>query len=208
MDWRVWIAFVGASLLMGLVPGPGVASIVGFAISSGRRTALASVAGMALGNAAAMTLSLAGVGAILAASALAFSILKWLGAAYLIALGLIVLAKSARGAAGLNVAARAPITPRTAFLSNLTIGVFHPKTIVFFVAFAPQFISPNGSYPLQAAMLIATFTAVVGLTDATYAVLASRAANLLRRPVMQRWFSRAGGGTLILAGVATAAAQK
>ena len=72
MDWRVWIGFVTASALIGLAPGPGVMSIVGYALSSGRRVALASVAGIALGNGIAMTLSLAGVGALLAASALAF----------------------------------------------------------------------------------------------------------------------------------------
>jgi threonine/homoserine/homoserine lactone efflux protein len=77
----LWLAFAAASLVMALIPGPGVASIVGFALSSGQRTALASVAGMAVGNATAMTISLAGAGAILASSALGFTILKWLGAA-------------------------------------------------------------------------------------------------------------------------------
>lgn len=208
MDWTVWVAFVGASALMGIVPGPGVASIVGFALSSGHRTALASVAGMAVGNAAAMTLSLAGVGAILSASALAFTLLKWLGAGYLVALGSIALLKSSRVSSAVDAATLQPISPKTAFWSNVTIGVFHPKTIVFFVAFAPQFISPTGNYPLQAGCLILTFTCVVALTDGTYALLAGRAANLLRRPGAQRWFERAGGGVLILAGVATAAARK
>lgn len=208
MDWPIWMAFVGASALIGIVPGPGVASIVGFALSSGWRTALASVAGLALGNAAAMTLSLAGVGALLSASALAFAVLKWLGAGYLIALGVWALVKSSRAGAAADEAAKPPITARTAFLSNVTIGVFHPKTIVFFVAFAPQFISPSGDYLLQAGILIATFTTVVALTDAAYAVSAARAANLLRRPAARRWMERAGGGVLILSGVATAAARR
>ena len=68
MSWHTWMTFVLASALMGVIPGPGVTSIVGYAIGSGRRTALASVAGMAVGNAVAITLSLAGVGALLAAS--------------------------------------------------------------------------------------------------------------------------------------------
>lgn len=206
MDWPVWIAFIGASALIGIVPGPGVASIVGFALSSGRRTAMAGVAGMAVGNAAAMTLSLAGVGALLSASALAFAVLKWLGAGYLIALGVFALVKSSRAAA--DAPAEPPIAARTAFLSNVTIGVFHPKTIVFFVAFAPQFISPGGDYLLQAGILILTFTAVVALTDAAYAASAARAANLFRRPAVRRWLERAGGGVLILSGIATAAARK
>ena len=70
MTFSVWFAFAAASVVMGLIPGPGVAAIVGYALGSGRKTALASVAGMTVGNAIAMTLSLVGIGALLAASAL------------------------------------------------------------------------------------------------------------------------------------------
>ncbi|HEV7385412.1 MAG TPA: LysE family transporter [Phenylobacterium sp.] len=97
MHLSAWIAFVVASAAMGLIPGPGVTSIVGYALSSGRRTALASVAGMALGNALCMTVSLAGAGALLATSALAFTVLKWAGALYLIGLGLLAIARSRAG---------------------------------------------------------------------------------------------------------------
>jgi threonine/homoserine/homoserine lactone efflux protein len=90
MNSGLWLGFVAASIIMGLIPGPGVISIIGYAISSGKKTALSSVAGMAVGNMCAMTLSLAGVGALLAASAIAFAILKWLGALYLIILGILV----------------------------------------------------------------------------------------------------------------------
>jgi len=85
---HAWLAFVGASLLIGLIPGPGVISIVGYAINSGRTTALAAVAGMVVGNTIAMSLSLIGVGTVLAASPIAFGIIKWLGALYLIGVGL------------------------------------------------------------------------------------------------------------------------
>ena len=207
MHLSTWLAFVAAALVMGLIPGPGVTSIVGYALSSGRRTALASVAGIALGNTVCMSLSLAGAGAVLAASALAFTVLKWAGALYLIALGVAAIARARRG---LDAEAPpvAPITPRTAFLGNLAVGVFHPKTIVFFVAFAPQFIRPGASYVGQAAILIATFTAVVGTTDTLYALAASRAAHLLKSPRATLWSRRAGGGVLIAAGVATAAASR
>jgi threonine/homoserine/homoserine lactone efflux protein len=207
MHWTTWLAFALASAVMGLIPGPGVTSIVGYALSSGRRTALASVAGMALGNALCMTVSLAGAGAVLAASALAFSVLKWAGALYLIGLGVLAILRSGRG---LDTAAPSvrPISARTAFLGNLAVGTFHPKTIVFFVAFAPQFIGADASYPLQAAILIATFTAVVGLTDTVYALAAARAGRLLKSRRATVWSRRAGGGVLIAAGVATAAASR
>jgi threonine/homoserine/homoserine lactone efflux protein len=205
MHPTTWLAFALASAAMGLIPGPGVTSIVGYALSSGRRTALASVAGLALGNVAAMTVSLAGAGAVLAASALAFTVLKWAGALYLIGLGTFTILKSRAQAE--SVATMAPITPRAAFWSNVAIGTFHPKTIVFFVAFAPQFIRPDASYVLQAAILIATFAGVVGASDTAYALAASRAAGLLRRPRTLLWSKRAGGGVLIAAGVATAASR-
>ena len=206
MHWSVWLGFVAAAALIGVTPGPAVTSIVGYALSSGRRTALASVAGMAMGSVIAMSLSLAGVGAVLRASSLAFMILKWTGAAYLIGLGVFTLA-TARGKPAAEAPPPRPIRPRAAFLSNLALGAFHPKTIVFFVAFAPQFISPRGDYLTQAAILVATFAAVVGTTDTAYALVASHASALLRKPAAMLWSKRAGGGVLIAAGVATAAAR-
>ena len=206
MHLATWLAFALAAAVMGLIPGPGVTSIVGYALSSGRRTALASVVGIAIGNTICMSVSMAGAGAVLAASARAFTILKWAGALYLIALGVLAISRSRRGLA--TEARSAPITPRTAFLSNVALGVFHPKTIVFFAAFAPQFISPHAPYAPQAAILIATYTAVVGATDTAYALAAARAANVLRSPRAALWSRRAGGGVLIAAGLATAATSR
>jgi threonine/homoserine/homoserine lactone efflux protein len=207
MHLSTWLAFALACAAVGLIPGPGVTSIVGYALSSGRRTALASVAGMALGNVVAMSLSLAGAGALLAASALAFSVLKWAGAVYLIGLGVLAIARSRQGL-GAEAAPRAPIGPRSAFLGNVAVGTFHPKTIVFFVAFAPRFIRPDVNYAGQAGILIATFAIVVGTTDTLYALAAARASHLLRSPRATLWSRRAGGGVLIAAGVATAAASR
>ncbi|HEY0435477.1 MAG TPA: LysE family translocator, partial [Phenylobacterium sp.] len=198
MHLATWLAFALAAFLMGVTPGPGVTSIVGYALSSGRRTALASVAGMALGNALAMSLSLAGVGAVLAASALAFAVLKWAGALYLIGLGVLAIARARRG---LDAApGPKPISPRAAFLGNLAVGTFHPKTIVFFVAFAPQFIRPDAGYLGQAAILVATFTGLAAATDTAYALAAARAGRWLTRPAAMVWARRTGGGVLIAAG--------
>jgi threonine/homoserine/homoserine lactone efflux protein len=207
MHPSAWLAFALAAAVMGLIPGPGVTSIVGYALTSGRRTALASVGGIAIGNTICMTVSMAGAGAVLAASAMAFAILKWAGALYLIGLGVLTVARSGRELAA-DAAPRLPITPRAAFLGNLALGVFHPKTIVFFAAFAPQFISPQAAYVTQAAILIATYTVVVGTTDTAYAPAASRASHLLRSRRAALWSRRAGGGVLIAAGVATAAASR
>lgn len=206
MALQTWYAFALASALMGLIPGPGVTSIVGYALSSGRRTALASVAGIAVGNLAAMSLSLAGAGAVLASSAAAFAALKWVGAVYLIALGVLTLVRSRTRTA--EDPGRRVIPPRVAFWSNVAVGTFHPKTIVFFVAFAPQFIAASASYMQQATILVVTFGLVVGATDTIYALTASELRGLLRSPVALLWSKRAGGGVLIAAGVATVAVRR
>lgn len=206
MDLHLWLAFAAASLLMAIIPGPGVASIVGFAFSSGRRAALASVAGMAVGNAVAISLSLAGAGAVLAASALAFTILKWLGAAYLIGIGLWAIWRSS--AARAMPMARPIVGLRTAFFANVLVGTFHPKTILFFVAFASQFVSPDRPFLPQATLLVATFTAIAAVTDTLYALAAARASGLLHRPRLRCWAQRAGGSMLVAAGVATAALRR
>jgi len=198
-----WLAFTAASFVMGLIPGPGVTMIVGYALAAGRRAALFSVAGAALGNLTAMTLSLAGVGALLAASALAFAVLKWLGAAYLIALGLLTIGKTLDRSAPPAPA----VQPRTSFLGAFAVTALNPKTIVFFVAFAPQFISASAPYMSQAAILTATFVILVAATDAGYALLASSFAPVMRSPRVRRWAERAGGGALVGAGLATAAAR-
>lgn len=206
MDLNLWLMFVGASLVMAIIPGPGVASIIGFAFSSGRRTALASVAGMAVGNALAITLSLAGAGAVLATSAIAFTVLKWVGALYLITIGLMAIIRSS-DRSGDGVPGKA-ISARMAFLTNIAVGTFHPKTILFFMAFASQFIRADAPYLLQAGIIVATFTLVAAATDTLYALTASRASGLIERPRIRRWAQRAGGGAVMSAGIAMAAMRR
>lgn len=205
MELDLWLAFAAACFVIAIVPGPGVAAILGFAFNSGQRVALAAVAGMAVGNAIAMSLSLAGAGAILASSALAYTILKWLGAAYLVALGLLAIRRSGRMVD--RASPRPPVGARTAFLSTVAVGTFHPKTILFFVAFAAQFIRPEEAFLPQAVLLVATFTGIAAATDTAYAVLGSRGAALLNSS-FRAWGARAGGGVLIAAGIATAAMRR
>ncbi|WP_294296765.1 LysE family translocator [uncultured Sphingomonas sp.] len=206
IDLHLWLAFALASLIMALIPGPGVASIIGFALSSGRRTALASVAGMAVGNLVAMTVSLAGAGAILETSALAFIILKWAGAIYLIVIGALAILRSR--ASDTDDATRRPVSARAAFLTNVVVGTFHPKTILFFIAFATQFIRPDAAYVPQAALLIATYVLIAATTDTLYALTASTASGMIRRPGVRKWTQRAGGGAVMTAGLAMAAMRR
>lgn len=206
MDIELWLGLLAASAVLAIIPGPGVASIVGFAFSSGRRTALASVVGMAVGNAIAITVSLAGAAAILASSAIAFTILKWLGALYLVTIGLLAIIKSGNPTPGETP--QAAISPRTAFITNVAVGTFHPKTILFFVAFASQFIRADQPYLLQAAIVTATFTLVAATTDTIYALMASQASGLIRQPGVRKWSQRAGGGTVMAAGIVMATMRR
>lgn len=203
MDWTLWAGFVAASLIVGLLPGPGVTSIVGYALTAGMRTALASVIGATVGNAIAMTMSLVGIGVLLAQSPTAFLILKWVGGGYLVVMGVMGIIRAKRGSLGPDGAART-IAPSTAFWGTVAITAVNPKTIIFFVAFTPQFISPAYAYWPQAGLLLATFCAVVTLSDGFYAVAASWAAGFLKGPEVQLWSQRVGGVVLIAAGLLTA----
>lgn len=205
MDLQHWAAFALACLLLAIVPGPGVATILAFAIGSGRRVALTSVGGMALGNLVAISASLAGAGAILAASAQAFTVLKWIGALYLVAMGVLAIRRAGRRADAISPS---HVGARAAFLTTAAVGIFHPKTILFFMAFASQFVVKESPFLLQAAIMAATFTGIAAITDTLYAILGSRAARMMRSARARRWAGRTGGGVLILAGAATAAMRR
>jgi threonine/homoserine/homoserine lactone efflux protein len=203
VDFQIWLTFALASLVIAIIPGPGVASIIGFAISSSRNVALASVLGMAVGNMLAVSLSLAGAAAVLAASALAFSVLKWLGAGYLIGTGVLMIVRSRK--AHLSLMGSSVFSSRRAFLTTLVVGTLHPKTILFFVAFSSQFIRPAAPYLPQAVILVLTFTLIAAATDTLYALTASRGAQLLTSEGANKWSQRAGGGVLVTAGLAMVA---
>ena len=205
MDWTLWAGFVVASLIVGLLPGPGVTSIVGYALTAGTRTALASVVGATVGNAVAMTLSLLGVGILIERWPAAFLIIKWAGSAYLVGMGLYAIV-TARPAAAEEGEAAATVRPSTAFWGTVAVTAINPKTIIFFVAFTPQFVSPHHEYWTQAGVLLATFCAVVTLSDGFYAVAAGWVAGFLKGPKVHLWSKRVGGAVLMAAGLFTATA--
>ncbi len=162
---------------------------------------------MATGNAITMVICLFGVGALLATSALALAIIKWIGAIYLITLGVRTITQARVTDAGEQPQQARHISARTAFTSTVTIGISHPKTIVFFVAFVPQFIDASRPYVPQAASLIVIFCTVVAATDTAYALAASKLGRTLRKRRTILWAQRAGGGVLISAGMAAAASH-
>ena len=205
IDLRHWLAFVAASLLIAILPGPGVANIVGHAVNSGRRTAFAAIVGAVVGNLTAMGLSLAGVGTLLAEYPSAHRLIGLAGAAYLMVLGLVGILRSGGPAtAAGHVAPAAIIPPRAAFAGSVAVSALNPKSMVFFVAFAPPFIAADGSYPVQCLVLMATFAGAVAGSDTLYALLALRVARGLRSPAMASRVRRVGGVVLIAAGLVAA----
>ena len=200
MSWELWLGFALASAVAVAIPGPGGLFVLGRAGVGGWRAALPTVGGVMLGDALAMALTLLGLGAVLAASAFAFTLLKWAGAAYLIHLGIRMWRAPAE--------APPPLPARRAFRDAFVVTVLNPKSIGFFVAFLPQFLDAEHGYASQAGVMLATFVGIGGVNVTLYAALAARVGHAVRRPRIRRWFNRAGGSALIGAGIATAAMRR
>ena len=202
MTLAAWFAFAAASTVLLLIPGPTVLLVVSYALTQGRRVALATAAGVALGDFTAMTLSLAGLGALLLASASLFTVLKWIGAAYLVYLGIkLWRAKPALPTVGEVVGARAA---RGIFVHAFVVTALNPKSIAFFVAFVPQFIDHQAPLRPQLAIMEATFVGLATLNALLFALAADGLRSRIRRPNVLKWLNRAGASCLVGMGAATA----
>jgi threonine/homoserine/homoserine lactone efflux protein len=196
---EAWLAFAGASVALLLIPGPTVLLVISNALSQGRRVAVATAAGVALGDAVAMTASLLGLGALVMASATLFTALKWAGALYLIYLGLrLLLSRDEPAPLPAADAGRG-----AAFRRAALVTVLNPKSIVFFMAFVPQFLDPAAALAPQFAVLVATFVGLAALNALAFALLADRLRDRIGRPSVTAALSRLGGGALVAMGTAT-----
>lgn len=207
MSFDLWLTFVAASTALLLIPGPTVLLVLSYALSKGRSVAVASAAGVALGDLVAMSASLAGLGALVLASAALFTVLKWVGAAYLIWLGV----KLIRSAPSEGLQARAiaqDVTARSVFAHNAAVTALNPKSIAFFIAFVPHFVDPTRPLLLQFVILIATFVGLAALNALAYAFLADRLRRMIARPSIITWITRTGGMMLIGMGVLTATMRR
>lgn len=207
MDFQLWLAFGAASLALLMIPGPTVLLVLSYALSQGRRVALATAAGVALGDFIAMSASLMGLGALVLTSALWFTVLKWIGAVYLIYLGIGLLRAAGTltpQITGADQEARAG----TVFRHAATVTALNPKSIVFFIAFVPQFIEPAQALLPQFSILIATFVGLAALNVLAYALLADLLRAQIRRPAITRGLARCGGAALICMGIAAAAMRR
>jgi len=206
MSLEFWLAFVLAATIILVIPGPTIILVVSQAIAHGRRAVIPLVVGVTLGDFTAMTLSVLGLGAILSASATLFSVLKWIGAVYLIYRG-IKLWRSNPENREISLS-NASASNRVLFRSSFIVTALNPKSIAFFVAFLPQFINPqNQTFP-QLLILGTTFLSLATINAALYAIFAGQLRDTMQNTKVRRWFNRCGGSALIGAGVFTAAMQR
>ena len=207
MSLEIWIAFALASTLLLTIPGPTVMLVVSYALGRGRDSAWATVPGVTLGDFTAMTVSLAGAGAVLAASATLFTVLKLCGAAYLVWLG-IGLWRAMPEKLAIDRGARMQKEYRRMFWNAYVVTALNPKSIVFFIAFVPQFVVANAPLMPQFAILIATFVGLAAVNTVLWAVLVGEMRLRFERPGTLKLINRTDGGFLIGAGVLTALARR
>jgi len=209
MSFELWLIYLAAAVGLSLTPGPNGLLALTHGACFGFRPTVATVLGGVLGFFLLIAASLAGLGALLAASNGAFTVAKWIGAAYLVYLGAQVWRSPAPVVAtesGPQAAGGRGARPPQMFGQGFLVAVSNPKALIFFAAFLPHFMVPGVSYTAQLAALGGTFVVVELIFELVLAGLAHRIAPWLVRH--GRWFNRAAGGTFVGLGGALATVNR
>lgn len=206
MTLEIWVTFVSVVFIFAIIPGPTVILVLGQTISHGKKSVMPLVSGVLLGDFVAMTLSLIGLGAVLATSATLFLILKWFGVGYLIYLGI----KTWREVPehGLSPISVPDISKVNLFKSSFLVTALNPKDIVFFVAFLPQFVNPNVAAMPQLLILMVTFLGVVSITITSFALFAGVVRYRIQNFQARKRLNKLGGGALFGAAAFTSTMQQ
>lgn len=195
-----------AAIALAIVPGPAVAYIVTQSVDKGRRAGIVSALGIASGGLVHVAAATVGLSALIASSAAAFTVVKLVGAAYLIAVGVRRILTRDEPEATVEVQ---ETRLRRLYGQGVVVNVLNPKTALFFLAFLPQFVDRDRSVVPQVAILGLLFAAIALLSDLAYAVLADALAGRMRRSARAAWVRRfATGGIFIALGVTAAAAHR
>lgn len=201
--WPLFSAFLLASFVLAITPGPGVIYIFTRSIVQGRRSGLVSVAGVALGNLGNALAASLGLAALFAVSSLAFAAIKYAGALYLVYLGVQML----RSAPADNPSALPATEPLgRVFREGFVVALFNPKTTIFFAAFLPQFLNSDAPFMLQSMTLGLLFVVIAAVTDSAYALAAGAIAPALRNGMIRRIGRYLGGSVFAGLGVFAALA--
>ena len=202
MDLAVWLTYLVATIILSLTPGPGVFSSISSGLHHGVRLGVWNAIGMQAANLVYVAVVALGLGAILLASETLFEVVKWLGVAYLVYLGLVTWRARPRGFEDEDDHAR---SPREIFTHGFLVNITNPKGIIFFAAIFPQFIDIARPQAMQYGILGAT-TLVTDLVIMTaYVALAARVFRAMREPAHLRWVNRGLGSMFVTAGLALAA---
>ena len=194
-DGDAFVVFVLASLALAVVPGPAVLYIVAQSIQGGRRAGVVSSLGVSTGGVFHAACATIGLSAVLAASATAFTAVKLAGAAYLVFLGIRTLLSRDDRIAG----RAAEPTPWRTYRQGVIVNVLNPKTALFFLAFLPQFVDPEGSARLQLAVLGLVFVVIALTTDLVWALASGTAGAVLRQSRFFLRTQRYVSGTIFVA---------
>ncbi len=203
-----WTAFLSAAVLLNIAPGPDIAYIVGQTLRGGRRAGVAAMTGVWLGAFGHVLMAAAGLSAVLLASATVFTIVKWVGAAYLVWLGISALRAS--GGRFVFKAGRSETSLLRVFRQGAMVCLLNPKVAIFFLAFLPQFVEA-GAGPVWAQMFLhgVLIIAVAALVEPLIVLAADGMAEALRgNPRIGLWLERALGGMLVALGLKLALSER
>ena len=199
----LYLAYILACIVLIVIPGPNVALIVANRVAHGARFGLLSVAGTSSAVVVQLSLTVLGATAVLNVLAASFDWLRWLGVIYLVWLGVAAWRAPAVDLARVGPQAR---SARLIFARGLLVGLTNPKTLLFYGAFLPQFITPGPTASEQLLLLAVTFLVVAVILDSAWALLAGRLRGLLLAHVRLR--NRLTGGLLVGAGLGLALARR
>ncbi|MEK0363604.1 LysE family translocator [Pseudomonas sp. CBC3] len=208
-DPAFWLVFFSAALALNLPPGPDLLFVLSRTLSGGRRVGVASACGVCSGALVHVAAAALGISAILATSALAFTVVKYVGAAYLLYLGI-----QALRSAGAGTQLKLGTTPRTtawqAYRQGILVDILNPKAAIFFMAFLPQFVRPDqGAVALQLLVLGVLVVLVAIVVECTLVLLAARASSALRgNQRLSQWLDRVLGSVLIGLGIRLGLAER
>jgi threonine/homoserine/homoserine lactone efflux protein len=204
MEPQTWLAFVAATVVLILIPGPNVTLLVANSLTYGPRRALVTLAGTSTAIALQLLVVALGMTSLIPVLADSFAWLRWLGAAYLLYLGI----QQWRAAPlALDDGEARPSTAKL-FWQGMLVSATNPKTLLFYAAFLPQFIDPQAAVGPQMALLCTTFLVIATVLDGGYVLVAGRARGWLRDRKRARLRSRLTGALLMATGLGLALARR
>ncbi len=200
MNLEHWFAYVVTYTVISIIPGPSVLMVIGQALTHGKRAAFLYILGDIIGGFFIITLSLFGIGAILAVSSELFFAVKWAGVLYMLYLGYTLLAKAHHSKTH-KITTTNPTQDFGSLRTGFLIGVLNPKAIIFYMAFLAQFLSPDANVFAQISILVISSSIIVAVVLAGYAMIATKAGQSIKTQKAQKYINYTSGGLFLGGGL-------